>query len=921
MKFKFYLTSLMFLLATFFMVNAQTNTVTGKVSDGVDVLLGVNVIIQGTNTGVITDDNGIFSISSDIKLPWTLEISSLGFTSQSLVVNSSAQLISVDLVSGEQLNQVVITGARKAEKVSESATSISTVLLKEIENRPTFNAVTLLDNIVGVQVDKQGANLTNVTLRDNVDIFSTSALVMLDYRDITQIGMGFFYSDNTNLSTIDLERVEVVRGPQAAIYGPGVDAGVIHFQSKDPFKYPGSTLQLQAGAIANGGSLLNQGNLNMKSVNFRHAVSNDNKTFGYKFNLRYAENGEWDFSDLQKTAVFGSTGTRNIIDGLSGENIGQTSGSMKNNSSRGADATLYYRPNNNFSVTTVAGIGTTIGNGFARTGEFFSNQTNGFLQFRMKSNNLFMQYNYTTSVPGKYDEEIGFNYRNGSVFYIESSQSQLQIQYELALNALNTDLSLGFEHKLAKFDSYARTFGRNEDKDDYRVYGAYFASKTKLTDDLNLSLSGRKDYFPFLGEDSFSPRVGLVWQASPRQSVRLTYNKAYTPPSALSLFSDLPVANLAGGANIFLIGNSQAQTFDNIQTKWLFGGGAVPSNPGIGMSHATLFGVLAQGVAPMLPGTPLAGFLPWITSQNTLAAIAGTQGFTNGFLVDNNGRPFGPLEGGDKGTLQMSQTYELGFKGMLSDKLTWNFDIYNAKKENFFALTTLSPFVALPTLATDFAATVYPSAYAYAFNTIFGGVNGFQPFADQLATGMVNTMAGAAIQSGLTGVVGVIETDQAPQDGRRNIMMGYKNFGKISYWGFDTALKWRPSDNLTMFANYSTVSETEFSKDEVGALDETGTHYMNHSKHRVKTGLNYASGKWVFGLSHKYDSGFNADMGAFYSGIVGQRNIYDTNVGLNVNPKTYLDIAVYNLGGEKYSVFPGMPLVGMSGMVTLRLDL
>jgi hypothetical protein len=144
MKFKFYLTSLMFLLATFFMVNAQTNTVTGKVSDGVDVLLGVNVIIQGTNTGVITDDNGIFSISSDIKLPWILEISSLGFTSQSLVVNSSAQLISVDLVSGEQLNQVVITGARKAEKVSESATSISTVLLKEIENRPTFNAVTLL---------------------------------------------------------------------------------------------------------------------------------------------------------------------------------------------------------------------------------------------------------------------------------------------------------------------------------------------------------------------------------------------------------------------------------------------------------------------------------------------------------------------------------------------------------------------------------------------------------------------------------------------------------------------------------------------------------------------------------------------------------------------------------------------------------
>jgi hypothetical protein len=50
-------------------------------------------------------------------------------------------------------------------------------------------------------------------------------------------------------------------------------------------------------------------------------------------------------------------------------------------------------------------------------------------------------------------------------------------------------------------------------------------------------------------------------------------------------------------------------------------------------------------------------------------------------------------------------------------------------------------------------------------------------------------------------------------------------------------------------------------------------------------------------------------------------NIYDTNIGLKVSPKTYIDLAVYNLGGEKYSVFPGMPLIGMSGLLTLRLDL
>ena len=151
-------------------------------------------------------------------------------------------------------------------------------------------------------------------------------------------------------------------------------------------------------------------------------------------------------------------------------------------------------------------------------------------------------------------------------------------------------------------------------------------------------------------------------------------------------------------------------------------------------------------------------------------------------------------------------------------------------------------------------------------------------------------------------------------------MMGYKNFGKIKYWGFDTALKYIANDNLTLFANYSVISETEFSKDDLGAIDETGTYYMNHSKQRIKTGLSYNRGKWFFGLSHKYDDGFNANMGV-YSGNVPQRNIFDTNIGFKLNSKTKIDLAVYNLMNEKYSLFPGMPEMGTMGMATVKLDL
>ena len=89
------------MLATFMMVNGQSKTVKGKITDGVEALYGVNVIIQGTTTGVISDDDGNFSISSDLDFPWTLEISSLGFKGQTIQANSENQVISLSLSTGE----------------------------------------------------------------------------------------------------------------------------------------------------------------------------------------------------------------------------------------------------------------------------------------------------------------------------------------------------------------------------------------------------------------------------------------------------------------------------------------------------------------------------------------------------------------------------------------------------------------------------------------------------------------------------------------------------------------------------------------------------------------------------------------------------------------------------------------------------
>ena len=906
MKFKFYLSSLTFLLATFLMVNAQTNSVTGKITDGVDALYGVNVIIQGTTTGVVTGDNGVFTLSSDKDLPWTLEISYIGYQNQTINVKSTSEVVSISLSSGEILDEVVISGSRKAEKVMNAASSITVIGAKEIENKSAFNAMALLDDVLGVQIDKQGANRTNISLRDGVNIFTTSTLVMLDYRTMNLGGLNFFDADASNLSNIDMERVEVVRGPASALYGPGVGAGVVHYLSKDPFKYPGSTILLQSGGFEKAGKF----DINMQKILFRHAVSNKEKTFGYKFNLKYQENEDFDLPE-STVAQFADE-----IKDPSGRVVRSIGGKWQERAAtKGADATLYYRPSNDFSFTLASGINETAGNFLTpSTGEVRATQAQAFIQARVQSKNLFAQYSFTNVQPNKEDKYAGFAYRAGATSGVASKQSQFQVQYELSFDQINTKMSIGVEHSGATFETNGGTFGRNESSDDYRVYGAYFSTKTDLSDKLNLQLAGRHDHYPAIGENSFSPRAALVFKPSNRHSLRATFNKAYIAPSALNLYVDQQVQDIGYG-NVWIYGNRDAQTFNNIQTTWLVGGGALPKNAGIGMNHATAFALVNSLLLPGLSGTPLAGFIPFLASQNTLASVAGLNGFTNGLLLDLNGKPFGPLEDGDKGTLQAETHYELGYKGMLSDKLTWNFNIYNTTKENFIATVQLSPLVALPTLGSDLGATLLPfftSSLTPTYGPIYGAA---------YASALANQYAAVAGMVSAAGALGVIESDQAPTtDGEPNIMIGYKNFGKVNYWGFETGMKWRANDNLTFYGNYSTVSQTTFEKDDVGSLLETGTWSLNHSKHRAKAGMMYGSEKFNYGIAYKYDGGFDANMGSFYSGTVLKRNLVDANLGYNINSKTSLGLNVINLMDEQYSVFPNMAQLGRQIIVSLKHD-
>ena len=120
----------------------------------------------------------------------------------------------------------MVTASKTEQKLNAVPASVSIITLKEIEARPTNNVSRLLENIVGVSVDKHGANLYNINLRGANDLFTTSTLIYKDGIQLSGHGLNNFNSENSSLSGLDLARIEVVRGSVGSIYGLGAGSGL-----------------------------------------------------------------------------------------------------------------------------------------------------------------------------------------------------------------------------------------------------------------------------------------------------------------------------------------------------------------------------------------------------------------------------------------------------------------------------------------------------------------------------------------------------------------------------------------------------------------------------------------------------------------------------------------------------------------------
>ena len=151
---------LMLLLLSFAvgMANAQERTIKGKVtSEAEGPLPGVNILVQGTLKGTITDIDGNYSIT--VPGPETvLVFSFVSYTSQSVTVGDQSTIDIVLVPAATSLGEVVVVGYG-TQKKREVTSAIASVKSEEFNKGNVENPVQLIQGkVAGLSISKPGGN-------------------------------------------------------------------------------------------------------------------------------------------------------------------------------------------------------------------------------------------------------------------------------------------------------------------------------------------------------------------------------------------------------------------------------------------------------------------------------------------------------------------------------------------------------------------------------------------------------------------------------------------------------------------------------------------------------------------------------------------------------------------------------------------
>jgi iron complex outermembrane receptor protein len=948
-------------------MTGKEHLVKGKVTDkeSGEELIGVNIFTKGDRIkGVVSDFEGNYQIS--VPDSATLVFRYLGYQDFSIVITSSQELNVTLLSEVVQLNTTVISASRKQEKILDAPASISVIDSKVLSNKTAVNVLDHLKNVSGFHFTKSGIQGGTPSVRGFNGYFSSDLMTLVDNRIANLPSLRINAYQMIPTDDDDIERIEVLRGPASALYGPNTISGVVHMITKSPIDEPETKVYMTVGARSYiSDTLIDRASSKPRfdnksifdraiySAGFRHAdtlrtTKKRGVKMGYKISAKVFRGNDWKFADpnepqtivrfkftdqgpayLTKDGQIDPKGIGDEVKNKRDEEINKLS----------LDGRMDFRFNDNLEFILSGGYNNFSGIDLSPLGALQSiNWQYYYTQGRVRWKKLFAQaYMNGNNSGDTYYLPLGGLLIDKSKFYA------LQIQHN-SQPIRKLHIIYGSDAFLYRPETENSLHGRYEDKDNINEIGAYTQFTYDVLQRLQFLGAARIDYGTQLQNVTFSPRLSLMYKPGTGQNMRFSFNKAFKTAGPSAYFVDVKQAEIPVNIPVRALGtpNSGFQySFANnpfqdnqylpqfrspyADNRMEYYNVGDPNFNNIGW-QGILRAIKSQFVNQFnLPDNPLVNsIIDQLISNLAPSTIPGTVpqvvkdlNSTTRSFVASDWKNIKDINGLKPTTVL---NYEFGYKGIVAKAISIGIDLYRTDYRNFVApVTFVTPAVMFdPDILLEFVGPEISNRFNAPSNIIYKELltrildNNQKLGGNRNGTGEDELLElfKTAVSNLPIGIITPIQAD-GPE-----MLLVTRNIGDLTLYGVDLNVSAYLSPQLNIQANYSFVDKDSI----VVPGAQFGYVALNAPKHKLNAGVNYyfKKAKLNIGARFQWMAGFPVSSGN-YIGRVSPYNDVDLDISWSPSFISGMNatLSIQNIYNNKHQFFIGSPVIGSMAMLRL----
>jgi iron complex outermembrane recepter protein len=223
----------------------QSQVIIGKITDAQSKPVpGAVIHILNTNRETVTDSLGSYTFRNITPGKYIVAISASGYASldEEVLVTAAGPPLNVQLtVNSIRLDAAVVTAEKKEEALQKIPLSVTDISSEQVRDYRLWNSKDITAIVPNLYSDNSGDDRNVISIRGiTTTSYDPAVATYID-------GIDQFSLDTYIAGLNDIERIEVLRGPQGTLYGRNAMGGVINIVTKQPTNKTDASVELNGG--------------------------------------------------------------------------------------------------------------------------------------------------------------------------------------------------------------------------------------------------------------------------------------------------------------------------------------------------------------------------------------------------------------------------------------------------------------------------------------------------------------------------------------------------------------------------------------------------------------------------------------------------------------------------------------------------